>query len=84
MKTNKCLLTRPGKDEKCPLQPTGSRQRTSPGPGVLVIRTERRSWITIAITAFGALLLRYLKTVRERGFQAQPVAKQGRITKERK
>ena len=34
---------------------------------VVVVRTERRSWITLAITGFGALLLRYLKMVRERG-----------------
>jgi hypothetical protein len=39
---------------------------------VIVTRTERRSWITLAITAFGALLLRYLKTVRERGVRTQP------------
>jgi hypothetical protein len=32
----------------------------------LVVRTERRSWFTIALTGFGAILLRYLKTVRER------------------
>jgi hypothetical protein len=47
--------------------------RQGPGavknPQVLLVRSERRSWITIAITAFGALLLRYLKTVRERGFE---------------
>jgi hypothetical protein len=36
---------------------------------VLVVRTEKRSWITLAITAFGAVLLRYLKTVRERGLK---------------
>jgi hypothetical protein len=34
---------------------------------MVVVRTERRSWLTIAITGFGALLLRYLKAVRERG-----------------
>jgi hypothetical protein len=33
---------------------------------MVVVRTERRSWFTLAITGFGALLLRYFKTVRER------------------
>ena len=85
MKTrqNKCLLTPPGTDEKCPLQRTPSQQRTADGPGVLVVRTERRSWITLAITAFGALLLRYLKTVRERGLQARPLMNQNKRRKER-
>ena len=62
-----------------PSQPA-RRQRTVPlqqgrpqhQSGVLVVRSERRSWITIGITAFGALLLRYLKTVRERAFNVRP------------
>jgi len=36
-----------------------------PAPVVLV-RSERRSWIALAVTAFGALLVRYFKPVRER------------------
>jgi hypothetical protein len=64
---NRCPLTPLGADPTCPLQPTQTTRRGSGPPSVVVVRTERRSWITIAITAFGALLLRYLKTVRERG-----------------
>ena len=47
------------KKNKCPLAQPGEKSE-------IVIRTERRSWLTIAITGFGALLLRYLRTVRER------------------
>ena len=63
-KKNKCPLVPPNRNDKCPLE--GS-QHSREQPSVLVVRTERRSWITLAITGFGALLLRYLKTVRERG-----------------
>jgi hypothetical protein len=42
---------------------------------VMVSRTDKRSWIILAITGFGALLLRYLRTVRERAFKAQPLAR---------
>jgi hypothetical protein len=34
---------------------------------VTIVRTDRRSWIAIAITGFGAFILRYLRVVRERG-----------------
>ncbi len=50
---------------KLPKPVRTGRSDSKPTP-TLVIRTERRSWITIAISAFGAVLLRYLKTVRER------------------
>ena len=63
-KKSKCPLVPDGK-ESCPLQPP-----QVPGHGhdqVVIVRTERRSWLTLAITGFGALLVRYLKTVRERG-----------------
>ena len=36
---------------------------------IVVVRTEKRSWLAIAITGFGALLLRYLRVVRERNRQ---------------
>lgn len=53
------------KNKKCPAQSAAGGR---PGqPATVVVRTERRSWITLVITGFGALLLRYLKTVRERG-----------------
>jgi hypothetical protein len=66
-KRNKCPLTPPGSAEPCPLK-TGQGSARGGGQTVVTVsRTERRSWITIAITAFGALVLRYLKTVRERG-----------------
>jgi hypothetical protein len=39
----------------------------APRPPVLVIRTDRRSWLVLAISGFGAVLLRYLRVVRERG-----------------
>ena len=50
--------------------PAGTAQDQTPSePPFLVVRTERRSWITIVFTGFGALLLRYLKTIRERRAQ---------------
>lgn len=69
MNSKKSLATRPENREarpqvRAPRQPRYPRQ-------VLVVRTDRRSWIMIAVTAFGALLLRYLKTVRERGLKSQ-------------
>jgi hypothetical protein len=70
MKTQKkirCPLATPGRNEGCPLEPAAEElSRRSEPPSVLIVRTERKSWFTIAITGFGALLLRYLKTVRER------------------
>src|SRR5690349_8630958 len=42
-----------------------------PAPVVLV-RSERRSWIALAVTAFGALLVRYFKSVRERSHTTRP------------
>jgi hypothetical protein len=65
-KKNKCPLNPPGTNEPCPLQPAISKPTERREPAMIVVRTERRSWLTIAITGFGALLLRYLKTVRER------------------
>ncbi len=49
-----------------------ARTKSLDAPTTVVVRTERRSWITVAITGFGALLLRYLKTVRERGRTVRP------------
>ena len=63
-KRTHCPLTPPGRVEPCPLTPA-TRKDGKPGE-VLVIRTGRRSWFTLAITGFGAVLLRYLKTVREK------------------
>ena len=60
----------PGKGT-CPLRPAEDGGCASDPPAVLVIRTERRSWFTLAITGFGALLLRYLKTVRERAWESR-------------
>ena len=37
------------------------------GKDQAVICTERRSWIILVLTGFGTQLLRYFKTVRERG-----------------
>jgi hypothetical protein len=65
-KNNRCPLAQPGRDEKCPLETARMPGGTANPAQVVVVRTERRSWLTIAITSFGALLLRYLKTVRER------------------
>jgi hypothetical protein len=66
-RSSRCPLTPPGSAEPCPLTPT-NRKHGKPGQSeVVIVRTERRSWITLAITGFGALLLKYLKTVRERG-----------------
>jgi hypothetical protein len=62
----RCPLTPPGTNERCPLEPSKGPGVSSQEPPVVVVRTERRSWITIAITGFGALLVRYLKTVRQR------------------
>jgi hypothetical protein len=60
------LLPVKGKDV-CPLEgPMHSSGRSPEPPAMVVVRTERRSWFTLAITGFGALLLRYLRTVRER------------------
>ncbi len=36
-------------------------------PRVIVRTTDRRSWIVLAITGFGALLLRYMRIVRGKG-----------------
>jgi hypothetical protein len=71
---SQCPLTPPGTKEKCPLQPPNPPRG---GLGsIIVSRTDKRSWITIAITGFGALLLRYLRTVRERALRIQkPSAK---------
>ena len=62
----RCPLNPPGTNERCPLEPATGPGAGNQQPPVVVIRTERRSWITIAITGFGALLVRYLKTVRQR------------------
>ena len=40
---------------------------------MVVTRTERRSWMALAITGFGALLLRYFKTVRERSIEKSKI-----------
>ena len=39
---------------------------------VVLVRSERRSWIALAVTAFGALLVRYFKSVRERSHTTRP------------
>ena len=65
-KKNRCPLTPPGGKEQCPLAPAQGAGRRSGKPETVVVRSDHRSWITIAITGFGALLLRYLRTVRER------------------
>jgi hypothetical protein len=65
-KRNQCPLTPPGSGEPCPLTPATRTGPKADPPAVVVVRTERRSWFTLAITGFGALLLRYLRTVRER------------------
>ena len=61
-----CPLVPAGAKEICPLKPAALRQRSGGQGGMVVVRTEKRSWFTVAITGFGALMLRYLKTVRER------------------
>ncbi|MFO1501625.1 MAG: hypothetical protein U1G07_25135 [Verrucomicrobiota bacterium] len=41
--------------------------RGNPAPSATVtIRTERRSWLLVAIAGFGALLVRSIKRVRQR------------------
>ena len=65
-KKSKCPLTAPGQGDRCPLEKASVPAKASDSPHTVVVRTERRSWITVAITGFGALLLRYLQTVRER------------------
>ncbi len=64
----KCLLKPSGANRECPLESTvtATADRRSAPPSVVVVRSDRRSWITIAITAFGAVLLRYLRIMRER------------------
>ena len=42
------------------------RQDTTKPAATFVLRSDRRSWFSVAITGFGAVLLQYLKTVRER------------------
>ena len=64
-KTQQCPLTSAA-DESCPLQTGPTTAQRGQPPSVVVVRTERRSWITLAITGFGAILLRYLRTIRER------------------
>lgn len=46
-----------------PLDRSTARHR----PDVVVIRTEKRSWLAVAITGFGAVILRYLRVVKEHG-----------------
>jgi hypothetical protein len=70
-KRNQCPLAPPQSKGNCPLKST---QGEAQQPPVVVMRTERRSWFTLAITAFGAVLLRYLKTVRERGWKTRKAA----------
>jgi hypothetical protein len=48
----------------CPLR---QASKPNPPPALVIVRTERKSWFTIAITGFGAVLLRYFRVVRERG-----------------
>ena len=71
---NKCPLTPVGSSQKCPLEPAKTRSSKRSDHPVVLSRTERRSWITLVVTAFGALLLRYLKTVRERAVKTQSAA----------
>ena len=80
MKT-KCPLVPPARRSGCPPAASDSRQRQHQNeqPALVITRTERRSWVALAITGFGALLLRYFRTVRERG---QTVRK-GKQLKER-
>jgi hypothetical protein len=55
-------------------QPGGVKQRSLPQAvteppaekGVVLLRSEKRSWFSLAITGFGGVLVQYLKTVRER------------------
>ena len=54
------------KKSRCPLVPDGKDSCPLQQAQVVIVRTERRSWLTLAITGFGARLVRYLKTVRER------------------
>ena len=65
-RNNKCSLVPPDRTERCPLTPAKGSPRGKDQPSEVVVRTERRSWMAPAITGFGALLLRYFKTVRER------------------
>jgi hypothetical protein len=44
---------------KTPAQPLADK-------GVVLLRSEKRSWFSIAISGFGGVLVQYLKTVRER------------------
>jgi hypothetical protein len=69
--TKKICTTHMGPHE-CPAQDISNIRvrRSSPS---LVIRTERRSWFILAITGFGALLLRYWKSIRERSEPLDPL-----------
>src|SRR5258706_16408935 len=60
---NKCPLVPPDRTERCPLKPARSPAHEAERRPVVVVRTERRSWMALAITGFGALLLRYFRTV---------------------
>jgi len=50
--------------DAAPSSPT--LRRKGPSGEMIVVRTERRSWVTVVITAFGGLLVRYLRHIRER------------------
>jgi hypothetical protein len=50
---------KPRRLSKAPTQPRTEK-------GVLLLRSEKRSWFSVAITGFGGVLVQYLKTVRER------------------
>ncbi len=68
-RNKQCPLVPAVAKQDCPLKPALSRERSTEQPSLVVVRTERRSWFALAMTGFGALLLRYLKTVRERGLR---------------
>ena len=71
------------KRSKCPLGPaevmicvrpreeTPAPRAQPQRPIVTVTRTEKRSWIGVAVTGFGALLVRYYRIVREHGSRFQ-------------
>ena len=50
-----------------PLERDERRRAGKQPPALLVVRTEKRSWLVVAITGFGAVILRYLRIVRRDG-----------------
>jgi hypothetical protein len=62
---NKRCPILPGSIPACPFDaPVRGRERPGP-PGTLIVRTERRSWLVLALTGLGAIFVRYLRIVHD-------------------